>query len=173
MVQRMPVPAQAAGLEVHDVDEGDEVGALVVERVVAAPPGLHIGRLFAVAVEVGVGDEDVMFAGDVEGAVGLNGLEELIDGVEFLGLGEVGEVAGVEEERWRGAGIDQADGFLVAFGAKRFLNFNVYGVTVLIHFKRNFHFAGILPGLYFIRRVQVVGNISVIVFPAISRFRFF
>ena len=36
-----------------------------------------------------------------------------------------------------GALFDQADGFLVAFGAERFFNFDINGVPVLIHFKRN------------------------------------
>ena len=89
--------AEAAGLEVPDIDQPDEVDALEVE----APPAVG-GAALAEAVEVrlAVVDEGVVLAGHVEHLVlaELRAFEDLIDRVELGWHREVAHVAGVQHE---------------------------------------------------------------------------
>ena len=65
----LPEHAQAAGLEVHHVDQADEMDAVVVEALPACPV-----RPLAVAIQVALAvvGEDVVLAGDVEDLAGLD-----------------------------------------------------------------------------------------------------
>src|SRR5690349_14023758 len=87
--------AEPAGLEVHDIDETDEMDALLVETVPARPT-----RSLAVAVEIGLAlliVEQVMLAGDIkDGQTCLP--DQLIGIVEFLVLGQVADIARVDHE---------------------------------------------------------------------------
>jgi hypothetical protein len=92
------------------VVETDEMHALVVEAL----PGLAAGG-FAEAFEIqfAVVAGDVVFAGDIEHFLLTKAFEDLVEGVEFGGLGKVGEVAGVENQvRLADGGVDLVDGHL-------------------------------------------------------------
>ena len=100
--------AEAAVLEVEHVDEGDEVHAGVVEAVVAL-----VVRGLAEAAEVfadgGVGR--VVLAGHGVQLGDAQLAEQLLREVELGGLGEVGDVAGVDDQRrLLGHGVDEVDG---------------------------------------------------------------
>ena len=102
--------AEAAGLEIHDVHEPDEVHALVVE----AEPALA-SCVLAVALQVlpAVVGEHVVLARDVEDLAHLGPDQHLLKRVEFLGLREVREVARVDQEiRRDGQRLNPADGRL-------------------------------------------------------------
>src|SRR5512144_2667637 len=87
--------AQSFRLKIHDVDETDNMDTTMVEAVPAV-------SLFAVAVVSEVTSravvEHVVLAGDVVDTLDLDVLEKLGGGVELLGLGQVGNVAGVNDE---------------------------------------------------------------------------
>ena len=88
-------PSEAAGLEVDHVDETDEVHAVVVEAVPTVPLGA-----FTVAVEIGLAEalvDDVVLAGnlvDVEPSL----TDDLISVVEFVRLGQMGDIARMDHE---------------------------------------------------------------------------
>jgi hypothetical protein len=87
--------AHAAGLQVHDIDQGHEVHAAMVEAV----PARALGSL-AVAVEEGLARalvQHVVLARHVEhGEAGF--LEDLVGVVELLVARQLGDVAGVDDE---------------------------------------------------------------------------
>ena len=87
--------AHAAGLEVVDIDETNEMRAAVVEGI----PPLALRKL-AVAGEIGravVLVDDIMFSRHVM-HVEPGGADQLIRVVELVRLGEMGDVAGVNHE---------------------------------------------------------------------------
>src|SRR5215475_9098366 len=84
---------QAACLEVHDIDEGDEVDALALEAV----PAVALRSLTVAGLVGSPAIEPVMLAGNVvDLAVGA--LDDLFGGVELSRLGEVSDVAGMDQE---------------------------------------------------------------------------
>jgi hypothetical protein len=101
-------PSKAAGLEVEHVDEANEVNAVIVEAV----PTRALGAL-AVAGEIGLAQalvDDVMLAGNVVN-VELGLTDQLVGIVEFVGLGEMGDIARMDHEgRVRLQFLDLADG---------------------------------------------------------------
>ena len=101
--------AQSAGLEIDDVDEADEMHAVGVEAVPARAFG---AATVAVAVELHVLVEDVMFARHVMHVE--PGLRDDAVGVVELGrLGEMGDIAGMNDEGWLHAqSLDLVDRFL-------------------------------------------------------------
>ena len=103
-----PEPSKAAGLEVDHVDEANEMNAVIVEAV----PTRALGAL-AVTVEIGLAQalvDDVMLAGNVVN-VELGLTDQLVGIVEFVGLGEMGDIAGMDHEgRARLQRLDLADG---------------------------------------------------------------
>ena len=91
--------AEPRRLEARDVDQADEVGALVIEALPSGAQGP-----FAVAVEIllpAVG-EDVVLAGHVEDTARPDALEVLGDRVERAGLLRMREVPSMEHEGWLG-----------------------------------------------------------------------
>ena len=90
-----PEGAKPTGFEIHHVDEGDEVHSGVIETVPA------LGRLVPVATQIlgAVVGEHVMLARDIEDAIGLDAFDHLIGGVELVGLGQLADVAGMQDER--------------------------------------------------------------------------
>src|SRR6266702_684192 len=95
---------QAAFFDIHDIDEPDEMHALLVEAVPARAPG-PFAEAFAVLRSVIV--DDVMLARHVKDIASLATLQDLLERVEFLGFSEMGEVAGVEHEgRSFGQGVN-------------------------------------------------------------------
>src|SRR5262249_37642077 len=102
--------AQARCLEVQDVDEPDEMHALVVKALPAIPRGP-----LPVAVEklLPAIKKDVMLAGHVKYLAGINTFEALSERVERPGFLAMGEVPGVQEKgRRRLQCIDLGDGQL-------------------------------------------------------------
>src|SRR6478672_2091135 len=103
-----PKPSKSAGLEVDHVDEANEVNAVIVEAV----PTHSLGAL-AVTGEIGLAQalvDDVMLPGNVVN-VELGLTDQLIGIVEFVGLGEMGDIAGMDHEgRVRLQFFDLADG---------------------------------------------------------------
>src|SRR6476620_368703 len=103
-----PEPPKAAGLEVDYVDEGNEVNAVIVEAV----PTRALGAL-TVTGEIGLAQvlvDDVMLAGNVVN-IELGLTDQLIGIVEFVGLGEMGDIAGMDNEgRVRLQFFDLTDG---------------------------------------------------------------
>src|SRR6476660_10356154 len=90
-----PEPSKASGLEVDHVDEGNEVNAVIVKAV----PTRSLGAL-AVTGEIGLAQalvDDVMLAGNVVN-VELGLTDQLAGIVEFVGLGEMGDIAGMDHE---------------------------------------------------------------------------
>src|SRR5260221_8946081 len=84
---------EAAGLEVHDVDQPDEVDALAVEAV----PAIAL-RPLAMAGLVGSAPiQPVMLAGNVAN-LAVGALDDLFGGVELPGLGEMADIAGMDQE---------------------------------------------------------------------------
>src|SRR5579862_460020 len=69
-------------------------------RVVEAVPSTAFGP-FAVPLQVrdAVVARDIVLTGYVEDAVGPDALEHFVGRVELLGLGQLGDVTGVEHER--------------------------------------------------------------------------
>ena len=87
---------QASGLEIDHVDETDEVHTVGVEAVPARAFG---AATVAVAVEFHVLVENVMFARHVMHVEpGLR--DDAVGIVEFGRLGEMGDIAGVNDEGW-------------------------------------------------------------------------
>src|SRR5579862_326163 len=88
--------AQSACLEVQHVDESDKMGAVLIEAV----PAIALRSLAETLVEhFAVVAEHVVLAGNVEDVSGLETLQRLRQCVELLGLGELREVARVQNER--------------------------------------------------------------------------
>ncbi len=90
--------AQTSGLQVHDVHQSDEVHAILVEAVPA-----RALRAFAIALQILLAFvvEDVVLAGHEEDVLGAGGLQQLIHGVKLTRLGEMADVAGVQDEGGR------------------------------------------------------------------------
>src|SRR4029077_12243286 len=103
-----PQGAEAASLEVGNVDETNEVYAVLVEAVPAAPLGV-----LAVALEVSLARaliDDVVLAGHIV-HVKTRAADDLIGIIELLCLGEMGDVTGMEHERgFRGQSVHPPDG---------------------------------------------------------------
>src|ERR1700730_13673859 len=103
--------AQTAGLQVADVYESHEMDSTVVEAVppAALPPLL---RPLAVAVQVARTAiySNIMFSRNVEGFPGASFPEYLIGGIKLGRLGQLSDVAGVQQKRGlRGQCIDLGD----------------------------------------------------------------
>ena len=102
--------AQAVRLEVHHVHQGDEVHAVVVEAVIALvfrglPEAAEIFRSGTIG--------HVVFAGHGMQFGDFQAGHQLGRVVEFLGLGEMGDVAGVNRQRrLDGHGVDVVDRLL-------------------------------------------------------------
>src|SRR3984893_14157094 len=88
--------AQAAGLEIDHVDEADEMHAVGVEAVPARAFG---AATVAVAVELHVLVENVVFARYVM-HVEPRLRDDAVGVVKFGRLGEMGDIAGVNDEGW-------------------------------------------------------------------------
>src|SRR5262249_42083237 len=88
----LPQVAEPARLEIEHVDQADEVDAAVIEAV----PSTSL-RALAVPVQVTlpVVAQDIVLAGYVENAPGLDALDDLVRRIEFGGLRELADVAGV------------------------------------------------------------------------------
>src|SRR2546429_9543918 len=84
--------AQAAGFEVGDVDQADEVNAFIVVAVPALSK-----RSFAVAIEIApaVVGEDIVLAGDVKSAANFGAFENMVNRIELGGICEMRGVGGV------------------------------------------------------------------------------
>src|ERR1700683_459929 len=106
--------SEAASFEVHDIYKTDEVGAFRIEAVPAIADGISpeaFTKHFAVVVQ------NVMLAGNVEDSIGFEALERFRERVELLRLGEVGQIAGGEDEGWGcGESIYLGDGFAQSCG---------------------------------------------------------
>jgi len=89
--------AEAVRLEIHHVDEGDEVHTAVVEAVITL-----VGRGLAETAEIfrahAVGD--VVFARDGVKFGDVQSQHQLRRGIEFLRLRQMGDVAGMNGQRW-------------------------------------------------------------------------
>src|SRR5262249_42920243 len=92
----VPEIAQPAGLEIDHVDEADEVHAVGVEAVPARAFG---AATVAVAVELHVLVENIVFARHVM-HVEPRLRDDAVGVVEFGRLGEMGDIAGVNDEGW-------------------------------------------------------------------------
>src|SRR5207247_1071357 len=87
---------QASGLEIDNVYEADEMHAVGVEAI---PARTFRTATVAVAVELHVFVENVMFARNVMHVEpGLR--DDAVGVVEFGWLGEMGDIAGVNDEGW-------------------------------------------------------------------------
>ena len=86
-----------ARLEVRHIDQANEMHAVLVERIPAAPLGVDS---LAIALQVGlaeVGIDDVVFAGNVEG-IEPRLTDGLIGVVKFVRLGQMCDITGVKHE---------------------------------------------------------------------------
>ncbi len=90
-----PENAQAAFLDVHDIDQADEMHAFLIEAVPA-----RALRSFAepVAILLSVIIEDVMLSRHIEHLPGFAAFQDLVQRVELLRLGKMSQVAGVQHE---------------------------------------------------------------------------
>src|ERR1700733_2063272 len=86
--------AEAAGLEVHDVDETDEVDAAGVERIPAGTLGV---AFVALAIELDLFVEEIVLARHVM-HVELGLRDDALGVVELGGLRQMGDVAGMDHE---------------------------------------------------------------------------
>ena len=105
---------EAACFEIHHIDQADEVRALVVKAVLALSFGI-----FAEAVQVlfAVVGEHVVLAGNVENPSRFGALEDLLGRVKFRRLGELRNIAGMQQEiRGRRRAVDAIDGDLECRG---------------------------------------------------------
>ncbi|HUI56384.1 MAG TPA: hypothetical protein VLY04_15520 [Bryobacteraceae bacterium] len=101
---------EAAGLEVHHVDQADEVHALLVETEPAVA-----SRVLSISLEVGLAvvGQDVVLAGYVESRAGTDRGENRAGGGELLGFRKMADIAGMDEEgRWFSHRIYFGDGGL-------------------------------------------------------------
>ena len=102
----VPSDAEAAGLQVDDVDEADEVHAALVEAV---PAGALRALAESLQVALAVVFEHVVLAGHVEHRQRQLG-QHLLQRVELRRLRQVREIAGVQHERRRfGCRLDLRD----------------------------------------------------------------
>src|SRR5262249_13746842 len=101
--------AHAGGLEIDHVDEADKMHAVSVEAIPARAFG---AATVTVAVELHVFVENVMFTRNVM-HVEQSLRDDAVGIVEFGWLGEVGDIAGMNDEGWLHAkSLDLADRFL-------------------------------------------------------------
>src|SRR4051794_4430908 len=101
--------AEAAALEVRDIDEADEMHAAGVERIPATALG---AAAVALLVELDLLVDDVVLARYVM-HVELGLRDDAIGVIEFLDLRQMRDVAGVDHERWLFRHrVDLVDGFL-------------------------------------------------------------
>ncbi len=114
-LSRSEVP-QAAGLEVQNVDQADEVNAFVVEALPSGARGSpETAEILLAAVR-----EDVVLARNVEGPIDLGPFDPFRDRVEGAGFLGVSDVAGVDDEG--GCGVQRFDpGQRLLEGAERIL----------------------------------------------------
>ncbi len=87
--------AQTRRLEVQDVDQANEVHALIIEALpaIAGGPFPIAGEKLLAAI-----GKDIVLARHVEDLAGLNAIERLGEGIEGAGLLAMGEVAGVQQK---------------------------------------------------------------------------
>src|SRR5580692_9584323 len=101
----------------NHIHQPDKVHALLIEAV----PTVAL-RALAVAFQIllAVIHRRVMLAGHIENLTGLGGLQQLVHGVEFPGLGRVAEVASMNDELRRPRqGVDLIHGGLQRAGYVR------------------------------------------------------
>src|SRR6266481_555361 len=87
--------AEPAGFQVHDIDQSDEVYPLLLEAIPAAllsPFGETLVILFTVIIQ------NIVLARDIEDILCRGTLQNLLDGVEFLGLRELADIPCVQQE---------------------------------------------------------------------------
>ena len=102
--------AQASGLQVHDIDQSDEVHAFLVEAVPAGSLGV-LAVTFAILLAVVF--QHVVLAGDKEHVLRGRGFQNLVDVVELAGFRQMADVAGVQHELGRnGQRVDLVHGGL-------------------------------------------------------------
>jgi hypothetical protein len=107
---RVAESSEPVRLEIHHVDEPDEVHAAVVEAVIALVGGglAETAEIFG-ALAIG----DVVLAGHGVKLSDVQSRHQLRRGVEFLGFRKMGDIARVNGERWfHGHGVDEADRLL-------------------------------------------------------------
>src|SRR5579862_5290963 len=88
--------SETAGLQIHDVHEAHEMNSVAIE---AMPAIAHGSLAKALAEHRAVVVEYVMFAGNIEDALGLQALERFGQRVELRRFREMSEVAGMQNER--------------------------------------------------------------------------
>ena len=101
--------AEAAFLDRRDIDQPDEVNALLIEAEPAAA-----ARTFSEPFQIlrAIVAQDVVLARHIEDLFGFAVLEHLLQVVEFLGFRKLRQIAGVNDEiRRHGQRIDARDGF--------------------------------------------------------------
>src|SRR5579864_3004950 len=99
--------AQTAGLQVHDVDQSDEMNAFLIKAV----PACALGVLaIAFQILLAVVADYVMFAGNIKDILSAGAFQQLVNAIKLFRLGKVCDIAGVKNEaRLRRQGIDLVD----------------------------------------------------------------
>src|SRR5205823_12145770 len=95
LIAKLP---QAAGLKIKDVDQADEMDAILVKTIPARALGFDALQIpFTVKFTSIVAH--IMLSGNIENVFGSAALKYFIKGVELLGLRQLGNVSCVDKER--------------------------------------------------------------------------
>src|SRR5262249_32854398 len=91
----LPQVAKPAGLEVHYVHQPAEVDALVIKAI---PARSLVAVAVALKILFPVVADHLVLSRDVENVLRAGALQDLLGIVEFFRLGEMADVAGVQDE---------------------------------------------------------------------------
>ena len=90
--------AQAAGLKIKDVDQANEMNAVLVEAIPTGTFGFDALQV-SFTVQFASIVEHIMLAWHIEHVFGSAALNYLIEGVELLGLRQLRDVSRVDQKR--------------------------------------------------------------------------
>src|SRR5579859_3844685 len=138
--------AETAGLEVHHVDQADEVDSVLVEAVPARAfgvLGVALAEHFSVIVE------NVVLSWHKENLL-VGSLQNLVHGIELFGIGKMADVTGVQNELRRiGQGVDLVHGGLERADDVRIRRFVEAHVAIAdLHKTQPSHFVGLHIGTH-------------------------
>src|SRR5271169_713547 len=91
----LPQRAQAAGFQVHHVDQPHEVHAFLLEAV---PASWLSAFAEALVVLLAVVVQHIVLARDIKNILGRSALQNLLDAVEFFRLREVADISCVQQK---------------------------------------------------------------------------
>ena len=96
----VPELAQTARLKIQDIDEANEMDAILGEAVPTRAPGVDSFQV-AFAVELAAIVKHIVLPGNMKHVLGPAALEYFIEGIEFLRFRQLGDISSMNQEGWR------------------------------------------------------------------------